>query len=338
MIRKQVVAASALGLALMPGAPATGMAAPPAPTHLALVIGNATYAHLPSLASCTSSANLVTASLTRAGFAVTERLDQTNGQMSGDLAALADAATHNPTASVVVYICGYAMSLDNRPFLLPVSATIEHDDDALTEGIVAKSVVDLVERSGAPGLVLLDAVAKPNATAKLSLTSLSNTGPAQKVAFIAATMSAVPPAGASDLATALSNLAATPNIEAGAAVRFLQQQMAGKPGVELSVRLPAGPEWLAGGPAIAPAPPPPPQGASVAPTRASFPDEAHMTEADRRQIQAALLHLGYYDGQVDGIFGADTRAAIRRFQHEIKAEMTGEITPAEAGRLLAEGH
>jgi hypothetical protein len=337
MIRKQVVAASVLALALMPGAPTTGMAAPPAPAHLALVIGNATYAHLPSLASCTSSANLVTASLTRAGFAVTERLDQTNGQMSGDLAALADAATHNPTASVVVYICAYAMSLDNRPFLLPISATIEHDADALTEGIVAKSVVDLVERSGAPGLVLLDAVAKPNATSKLSLTSLSNTGPAQKVAFVAATMSAVPPAGASDLATGLSNLAAPPNIEAGAAVKSLQQQMAGKPGVELSVRLPAGPEWLAGGPAIAPAAPPT-QGASTAPTRANFPDEAHMTEADRRQIQAALLHLGYYDGQVDGIFGADTRAAIRRFQHEIKAEMTGEITPAEADRLLAEDH
>ena len=337
MIRKQVVAATVLGLALMAGAPAPGMAASAAPAHLALVIGNATYAHLPSLASCTSSAHLVTASLTRAGFAVTERLDRTNGQMSGDLAALADAATHNSTASVVVYICGYAMSLGNRPFLLPVSATIEHDADALTEGIVAKSVVDLVERSGTAGLVLLDAVAKPNASAKLSFTSVTDTAPAQNVAFVAATMSAAPPAGASDLATGLSSLSGTTNLEAGAAIKSLQQLIAGKPGVELSVRLPAGPEWIAGGQAISPAPPPP-QAASTAPRGKSFPDQAHMTEADRRQIQAALLHLGYYDGQVDGIFGADTRAAIRRFQHEIKAEMTGEITPAEAGRLLAEEH
>ena len=61
-----------------------------------------------------------------------------------------------------------------------------------------------------------------------------------------------------------------------------------------------------------------------------------MTEADRRRIQAALLRLGYYDRQVDGIFGADTRAAIRRFQHEIGADMTGRITSEQAGRLIAD--
>ena len=60
-----------------------------------------------------------------------------------------------------------------------------------------------------------------------------------------------------------------------------------------------------------------------------------MTDADRRRIQAALLRLGYYDKQADGIFGADTRAAIRRFQHEISADMTGVITPEQSARLLA---
>ena len=61
-----------------------------------------------------------------------------------------------------------------------------------------------------------------------------------------------------------------------------------------------------------------------------------MTEADRRRIQAALSRLGYYAGQVDGIFGADTRAAIRRFQHEIGADMTGRITPEQSARLLVD--
>lgn len=60
-----------------------------------------------------------------------------------------------------------------------------------------------------------------------------------------------------------------------------------------------------------------------------------MTEADRRRVQAALAVLGYYDGRIDGQFGAETRAAIRRFQHEIGANMTGHLTPEQAGRLVA---
>lgn len=60
-----------------------------------------------------------------------------------------------------------------------------------------------------------------------------------------------------------------------------------------------------------------------------------MTEADRRRVQAALAQLGYYDGRVDGRFGPETRAAIRHFQHEIGADMTGRLTPEQAGRLVA---
>jgi peptidoglycan hydrolase-like protein with peptidoglycan-binding domain len=63
-----------------------------------------------------------------------------------------------------------------------------------------------------------------------------------------------------------------------------------------------------------------------------------MTADDRQRIQTALLRLGYYDGKVDGIFGPDTRAAIRRFQHEIGTEMTGRITPEQASRLVTQGH
>ena len=49
----------------------------------------------------------------------------------------------------------------------------------------------------------------------------------------------------------------------------------------------------------------------------------------------ALLALGYYPGPVDGAFGPDTRAAIRRFQHEIQVEMTGRLTSGQAQQLLA---
>ena len=65
-----------------------------------------------------------------------------------------------------------------------------------------------------------------------------------------------------------------------------------------------------------------------------MPADEQMTEADRRQVQTALARLGYYNGQVDGIFGPDTRAAIRRYQHELGAAMTGRLTAAQATKLV----
>jgi hypothetical protein len=338
MIRKHAAFASVLGLTMVSGAPAATAAAETPGVHLALVIGNATYTHLPLLASCADSANLVAASLARAGFKVAQQLDRTNGQMSGDLAALVDAASHSPVGSVVVYICGYAMTFDNRAFLLPVSATIEHDTDVLAEGLIAKSAVDLLQRSGMVGVVLLDAVAKPNGTEKVSFASVANPLPGQKIGFAAAIMSRAPPTSASPFATALAGVLRGPDIEAGSALKSLQQLVEGKSGTELAVMLPAGAQWLMGGATVAPAASPAASAAPAVPAANIFPDEAHMTDADRRQIQGALFHLGYYAGRVDGIFGADTRAAIRRFQHEINADMTSEITPSQAGRLLAQGH
>ncbi|MGH7042688.1 MAG: peptidoglycan-binding domain-containing protein, partial [Acetobacteraceae bacterium] len=77
------------------------------------------------------------------------------------------------------------------------------------------------------------------------------------------------------------------------------------------------------------APPPP-----LARPPAVLPAEADMTDAQRRKVQTALGQLGYYDGTVDGRFGPDTRAAIRRFQHEIHATMTGRLTADQATRLV----
>ncbi len=59
-----------------------------------------------------------------------------------------------------------------------------------------------------------------------------------------------------------------------------------------------------------------------------------MSDADRRRVQIGLAKLGYYDGRIDGIFGPDSRAAIRRFQHELGADMTGRLTAEQASRLV----
>ena len=60
-----------------------------------------------------------------------------------------------------------------------------------------------------------------------------------------------------------------------------------------------------------------------------------MSDFDRRTVQTALARLGYYPGPIDGRFGPDTRAAIRRFQYELNAEMTGRLTATQASRLVS---
>jgi peptidoglycan hydrolase-like protein with peptidoglycan-binding domain len=63
-------------------------------------------------------------------------------------------------------------------------------------------------------------------------------------------------------------------------------------------------------------------------------DEDQMPEQDRRRVQVLLASMGYYSGRIDGTFGPETRAAIRRYQFEIKAEMTGRLNAEQATRLV----
>jgi peptidoglycan hydrolase-like protein with peptidoglycan-binding domain len=59
-----------------------------------------------------------------------------------------------------------------------------------------------------------------------------------------------------------------------------------------------------------------------------------MSLADRRQVQEALHRLDYYKGPLDGIFGPQTYAAIRRFQQGIGSDATGHLTADQANRLV----
>ena len=68
--------------------------------------------------------------------------------------------------------------------------------------------------------------------------------------------------------------------------------------------------------------------------RQTMADEEQMSEQDRRQVQLRLATLGYYSGRIDGTFGPESRAAIRRYQFEIKADQTGRLTAEQATRLV----
>jgi type IV secretory pathway VirB10-like protein len=89
--------------------------------------------------------------------------------------------------------------------------------------------------------------------------------------------------------------------------------------------------------AVHPAPPSPEPSVVALPVappqRLTMADEDQMSEQDRRRIQLMLATMGYYSGRIDGTFGPETRAAIRRYQFEIKSEMTGRLSAEQATRL-----
>jgi len=50
--------------------------------------------------------------------------------------------------------------------------------------------------------------------------------------------------------------------------------------------------------------------------------------------QAALSALGYYNGPIDGAYGAETRRAVRAFQRELGFDETASLTPRQTAQLM----
>ena len=327
-----------------------------APAHEALVIGNGTYTALPELPACLLSAHAVSAALHGAGFEVVEREDATSG---GTDAAIGEATGHlaaAPGATAFVYVCAYATAYNDRAFLLPTSANVTRPADVLTQGVLARSLLEMLSQGGVrAAVVALDVVPAPGAPTALGLDTAVQGNLPDGLGSIAVSQ-AMPSAAPTPLAASLvANLKAT-TVQIGPFLAAVQQQLAGNKAVTVAaIQVPAGQSYLVGAPTPAPsarplaapaAPLPPPAQTSAAPTTpsaattpspappgAALPGEEQMTEADRRRVQTALARLGYYDGEVDGVFGPETRAAIRRYQHELGAAMTGQLTADQANKL-----
>lgn len=93
-------------LALMPSAEAA--------SGRALVVGETSYAALPPIAGCALSAHAIAAALRRLGFSVDEQVDVSCGALYGAIDGLAQQMTAAPA---FVYLCGYMMGYNDRPFL-----------------------------------------------------------------------------------------------------------------------------------------------------------------------------------------------------------------------------
>ncbi len=327
------------------------------PPRAALIVGNSTYGSFPAVPACARSANAIAAVLRARGFDVTERADASTGGID---AGISEFSSHlgDGGGAAVIYVCGYGTDYNDRTFVLPSTARITRPTDVLTQGVLAKSLLDTVGRKPLAGaLVVFDLTPQPDAPPKLGLEALTGLPMKDEVAVIAAA-SAISGDKPTPLAAALTTELSKPVVRTDALLAGVRALLGASPPTILAVRNPARPDFLVGAPpAVKPPPlapvviavPPPPVVPPVAPPvgppteqppappRAQselLPDEGLMTEFHRRTVQSALNTLGYYSFAVDGKFGPETRAAIRRFQHEIRVEMTGHLTSAEANRLI----
>lgn len=304
------------------------------PARAALIIGNATYTALPGIPGCAKSANTVAAALRALGFQVTGLQDASTGGVD---AGIGEFSQHLAGAgsSGFVYICGYGTDFNERTFVLPTTARIERPSDVLTQGVLAKSLLSTVSHDPTTvGVVVLDMIPKPDGPPKLGLDALTALPVPDGVGVIAATERSAAD-NPTPLATALVAALAGPAVRTDGILASVRSQLASATVSGLAIHMPVHSGILGGAAqsATATATAPGAAPAATAPPE-QMPEEAQMTEADRRKVQTALVRLGYYDNPVDGLFGPETRAAIRRYQHEISGETTGRLTADQATKLV----
>jgi len=324
--------------------------------RIALVISNGQYASMPVLARCSVSATVVRDALRGIGFDVVERTDLGRGEFDTAIGALARRAAASPSALAALYYCGYAVEFNGRSFVLP--ANITRDYDVLTQGIISKSLVDsLIRAKESTGFVLLDVFRTPDTSVTTGLGGLIEQMQPSNFAVIGSSNSGATE-GPTAASLALRDQTAERELSLAAFINGMRRQLS-KDAAVTAHFIPAigGPSFLTGGTrdasppaatqpaasaapaaaAVRPAPPAPsvetPPAASP-PPRQAMADEDQMSEQDRRRIQVVLATMGYYGGRIDGTFGPETRAAIRRYQFEIKAELTGRLNAEQATRLV----
>jgi hypothetical protein len=347
-------------------------AASAAPAGVALVVGNAAYTGLPPLPGCALSAHAVAAALKEQGYDVLERPDASTGQLDAAIGALAEKLAATPHVPAMIHFCGYVAGLSGRYFLVPISAALTRPSDILTQGLLAKSLVDAAQTGERDALVVLEAVPLPTSAEPLALETLDRPGMPARLSILAVTETGG--ASPTPLSTAMMPRFRVTPLKVSQLIDGIVQDLAGQRTATVALRrTSAEAGYLFGGPpppkplpppmvvAAPVTPPPPPSPVTVAPVAPpptpvapvpaalpppaaipapaysgpQLPDETVMTDAERRTVQTMLAKLGYYPGPVDGIFGSDTRAAIRRLQFEVHAPMDGHLTAELARRLMA---
>ena len=123
--------------------------------RVALVIGNAEYAHAPELANPLNDANDIGTALDRLGFEVTTLENADYDAMRRGLRAFTRASAAAEIA--LVFYAGHGIEVDKRNFLIPVDARLLSDREVEFETVALDLVSRSVEGASGLSLVILDA-------------------------------------------------------------------------------------------------------------------------------------------------------------------------------------
>ena len=122
--------------------------------RVAMVIGNASYAHAPVLASPLNDAAKIAAALGRLGFAVTRVENAGYAALRRSLQQFASSASASEVA--LVFYTGHTIQVDQSNFLVPVDARLLSDGDVEFETVPLALVLRAVERAPGLRLIILD--------------------------------------------------------------------------------------------------------------------------------------------------------------------------------------
>jgi tetratricopeptide (TPR) repeat protein len=124
--------------------------------RIALVLGNAAYAHVTPLMNSDRDAESIGAALSEAGFAkVTVATNLDKGQMDGLLRQFAGEAAGADWA--MVYYAGHGIEIDGVNYAIPIDASMDTLRDTSAHAVAIDQMISAVDRARGLRLVVLDA-------------------------------------------------------------------------------------------------------------------------------------------------------------------------------------
>ncbi|MEM9629974.1 MAG: caspase family protein [Pseudomonadota bacterium] len=123
--------------------------------RVALVIGNSQYNSVPSLTNPSHDATDIGAALMRLGFDVEERHNLDSRALNVALRDFSRKANYADMA--IIYFAGHGIEIEQRNYLVPVDAILEHPSDVTFEATEMHKFLRAVEGAKTLRLLLLDA-------------------------------------------------------------------------------------------------------------------------------------------------------------------------------------